>query len=95
MVEFIENELNYPEAIVLFGSYAKGENKKGSDIDLFILSESKNKLDLNDFEKKLDTEIQVFLHNRKDFEQMKVDNKELLNNIINGIKLSGFLEVFK
>jgi len=95
LVEFIENELNYPEVIVLFGSYAKGENKKDSDIDMFILSESKNKFDLNSFEKKLGTEIQIFLHNRKEFELMKVENKELINNIINGIKLSGFLEIFK
>lgn len=95
LINFIETELNYPEAVVLFGSYAKGENKKDSDIDLFILSEAKDKLDLSKFEKKLGAEIQVFLHNRKGFEQMKSGNKELLNNIINGVKLSGFLEVFR
>ncbi len=95
LVEFIEKELNYPEVIILFGSYAKGENKKDSDIDLFILSESKNKPALDIFEKKLGTEIQVFLHSRKDLERMKTGNKELLNNIANGLRLSGFLEVFK
>ncbi len=95
LVEFIEKELNYPEAIVLFGSYAKGENKKDSDIDLFILSDSKNELNLKVFEKKLGTEIQVFFHSHKGLERMKVTNKELLNNIINGIRLSGFLEVLR
>ena len=94
LVDFIEKELNYPEVIILFGSYAKGENKKDSDIDLFILSESKNNLALVTFEKKLGAEIQVFLHNRKDAESMKGKNKELLNNIVNGIRLSGFFEVF-
>ena len=95
IVELIENEVNFPEALVLFGSYAKGENKKDSDIDLFILSESKNKLDLEKFENILGAEIQIFLHSRKEFENMKIKNKELINNIINGIKLRGFLEVFK
>ncbi|MBI4163447.1 MAG: nucleotidyltransferase domain-containing protein, partial [Candidatus Aenigmarchaeota archaeon] len=37
LIGFIEKELNYPEAIILFGSYSKGENTKKSDIDLFIL----------------------------------------------------------
>ncbi|HLC77425.1 MAG TPA: nucleotidyltransferase domain-containing protein [archaeon] len=95
LLEFIENELNYPEAIILFGSYAKGENRKDSDIDLFILSESGEKLDIKSFETKLETEIQVFCHSRKEMERMKVKNKELLNNILNGIKLSGFFEVFR
>lgn len=95
LIEFIEKELNYPEAIILFGSYAKGENAKNSDIDLFILSESKKVLDLTFFEKKLKAEIQTSIHSRHDTEIMKLKNKELLNNIINGIKLSGFFEVFK
>ncbi len=95
VIGFIEKELNYPEAIMLFGSYAKGENRKDSDIDLFILSESGEKLDLKSFEIKLETEIQVFRHCRKEMERMKVKNKELLNNVLNGIKLSGFFEVFR
>ena len=94
LVEFIENELNYPESIILFGSYAKGENRKDSDIDIFILSESKKKLNLKTFEAKLKAEIQVFRHNRQEIERIKVRSKELLNNIINGVKLSGFFEVF-
>ena len=30
LVDFIEKELNFPEIIILFGSYSKGENKKDS-----------------------------------------------------------------
>ena len=95
IIEFIEKELNYPELIQLFGSFAKGENRKESDIDLFILSESKLTLDLTRFEKKLGAGIQIFQYNRKNLEKMKITNKELLNNIINGITLSGFFEVFR
>lgn len=94
LIDFIENELNYPEAIILFGSCAKGENKKDSDIDLFILSESKTP-DLSSFEKKLGMKIQTFVNGRSGVEEMKKKNKELLNNVINGIRFSGFLEVFR
>ncbi len=95
LVDFLENELGYPDVIILFGSFAKAENTSESDIDLFVLSGSKKKLDLSEFESKLGAEIQLFKHSRKEFETMKRSNKELLNNILNGIILSGFLEVFK
>lgn len=95
LMDFINQELDYPEVIILFGSYAKGENTKRSDIDLFVLSESKKGVNFNKFEKILGTEIQAFIHNRKETQEMKIKSKELLNNIINGIKLSGFFEVFK
>lgn len=95
LVSFIEEKFNHPEAISLFGSYAKGENTKKSDIDLFILSESKRELNLTEFEKTLKCRIQFFTFNRKSFEEMKEKNKELLNNILNGHVLYGFLEVFQ
>ena len=95
VIDFIEKEFNYPEAILLFGSFAKGENRKESDVDLFILSESEQRLELEPFEKKLEAKIQILLYTRRDVEKMKKSNKELLNNIINGITLSGFFEVFK
>ncbi len=96
LVEHINEELNFPEAIILFGSFAKAENIKGeSDVDLFILSESKKQLDLKKYEKYLNAEIQTFVKTKKEFEIMKKKNKDLINNIINGIRLSGFLEVFK
>ena len=81
--------------IILFGSVAREEADIGSDIDIFILSNEKKELNLKEYEKKLETEIQIFLHTKKEFENMKKSNKGLLNNILNGIKLSGFLEVFK
>lgn len=95
LVGFIEKELNYPETIILFGSYAKGENTRKSDIDFFILSESKKTLEFGAFEKKLGTRIQAFIYNRQETERMKTANKELLNNMIAGIRLSGFFEVFR
>ena len=93
LITFLEEELIYPKAIILFGSYAKGENTPDSDIDIFVLTESKKKINLSDYEKNLKTEIQLFVHNNKEFQLMKKNNKEIFNNIINGIKLYGFIEV--
>ncbi|MBI4021282.1 MAG: nucleotidyltransferase domain-containing protein [Candidatus Aenigmarchaeota archaeon] len=95
LLQHLEDALNYPEAVILFGSYAKGENAARSDIDLFILSESGKRLDLDAFERKLGASIQVFMHTRQELEILKVKNKELLNNILNGIVLLGFVEVFR
>ncbi|MDI6738609.1 MAG: nucleotidyltransferase domain-containing protein [Nanoarchaeota archaeon] len=88
LVSYIIEELHNP-AIILFGSYAKGEDTEGSDIDIFIESAVK-KLELGTFEKKLKRNIQVFLH--KSIKDIK--NKELANNMINGIRLNGFVEAF-
>jgi len=78
-----------PDAIILFGSASKGEDTEGSDIDLFIQSPEK-KLNLERFEKILKREITPFF--KEDFSKL---NKELKNNILNGIIIKGFLRVFK
>ncbi|MBI2666730.1 nucleotidyltransferase domain-containing protein [Candidatus Woesearchaeota archaeon] len=91
-LEFLNSELAFP-TIILFGSYAKAENYEKSDIDLFIIAETKKKLNLSQFEKKLGREIQLFLHTPEEFRKLKKDSPELINNVINGYKLSGYLEV--
>ncbi|NQU83835.1 MAG: nucleotidyltransferase domain-containing protein [Parcubacteria group bacterium] len=95
LIEFIEEEFNFPQAIILFGSYAKAENGSRSDIDLLIITPSKKNINLQKFEKKLGKEIQLFIHSRKEIEKMKTANPELLNNWINGIVLYGLWEVFE
>jgi predicted nucleotidyltransferase len=88
LIEFIDEKL-MPKSIVLFGSYQKGEDIENSDIDLFIECEI-SELNLLLFEKKLGRKIQ--LHFNESFNSY---SKELKNNIINGIVLSGFLEGYK
>ena len=90
LVDFLVQELSNP-AIILFGSYARGEDVETSDIDIFIETTQKEIPSLVKFEKKLQRKTQLFKY--KDIS--KVENKELSNNIINGITLNGFLEVFK
>jgi len=77
-----------PQAIILFGSTALGEDVKESDIDLCVISGDK-KLELAKFEGLLSRKINIIF--RKDFGKI---SKELKNNIINGIILKGYLKVF-
>ena len=88
LIEFIEEKL-IPKSIVLFGSYQRGEDIEKSDIDLFIECK-KEELDISSFEKKLGRKIE--LHFNDNFDSY---SKELKNNIINGIVLSGFLGGYK
>ena len=90
LVEYLVNEYSNP-VIVVFGSYAKGEDIEDSDIDLYIQTSSKKDMKLEKFEKILKRKIQVFVYPSIN----KINNLHLSNNIINGITLNNFLEVFK
>lgn len=89
LIHFIIEELSNP-TIVVFGSYVRGEDVENSDIDLYIETPTKKTIRLDKFEKLLKRKIQLFIHSSiKD-----VKNKELANNILNGIKVNGYLKVF-
>ena len=94
LIEHLINELNRPESIILFGSFRKADNTPSSDIDLFILTPIKREINTDKFKKRLKHNIQLFMYSKKEFELLKRNNKELLNNILKGISLEGFLEVF-
>jgi predicted nucleotidyltransferase len=74
-----------PDVIILYGSASRGEDIKGSDIDIFMQCEEKD-LQLSSFEQELGRKIHLFF--QKDF--MKL-SEELKNNLINGDKLRGYL----
>ena len=90
LINYLIEEYNNP-LIILFGSYSKGEDIEKSDIDLYIETTNNKKLLLNKFVITLNRKIHIFSFKSID----KVPNKDLSNNIINGIVLNGFLEVFK
>lgn len=90
LINFIKKELSNP-CIILFGSYSKGEDIENSDIDLYVETLSKKNINLTDFEKILERKIQIFRH--KNIQE--IPNKHLRNNIINGITLNNYLEIFK
>ena len=84
LIRELEKQLA-PDVIILFGSYSKGEDIENSDIDIFALSKEKN-IELKKYEKSLDRKIQLFFS-----EDLNKLPKELFNNILNGVILSGFI----
>ena len=87
LVDYLGRELN-PSLLIVFGSVRKGEYEKDSDIDLFIETTIKKDLDLKEFETKLKRKIDLFIE-----PNLKKLHKNLLSNVVNGIKLSGYLDL--
>ncbi|MBD3318491.1 hypothetical protein GF342_01125 [Candidatus Woesearchaeota archaeon] len=89
LIEYIKKELSNP-GIVLFGSYSKGEDTEESDIDIYLETPSRKELKLDKFKKVLNREINVLRHKNL----KEVSNTHLANNIVNGITLNKYIEVF-
>ena len=87
LIDYLIEKLS-SETIILFGSFRKGESVKESDIDLFVVTHEKQNLNLLRFEKKLKHNIE--LHMKTGLSQV---HGNLLNNIVNGIKLYGSFKV--
>jgi len=92
LIEKMEKTYDYPP-IVLFGSYSKAENDENSDIDICIVSDIKKEFDILELEKKWFKRISIHQFTKKSWEEAKEKNPELINNIANGITLSGQLEI--
>lgn len=69
--------------IILFGSYSFGEDVKTSDIDIAIIGSKEKEIDLKKFEDYLERKISLHFFNNWDID------KNLRNNILNGIILEG------
>ena len=93
LVEFFTEHFGNPKAIILFGSFRRGEDFSTSDIDIAIETEETEGYKtmglrvLADFEREIGRKIQIHLFNRKNVDV------HVFNNIANGIVLAGFLEV--
>lgn len=88
LIDYLEDNL-HPKCIILFGSMRKGEYDKNSDIDIFIQINKKD-ISLTKFEKILKHRINLFFE-----EGITKLSKELFNNVINGVKLSGYISLLK
>lgn len=91
---FVDNLLdifNNPEAIVLYGSFARGEDIEESDVDILIISSNTN-ADLSKFievfEKELCRKIDIKILNSLDKSSV-----EFKNAVANGVVLHGYLKV--
>jgi len=74
--------------ILLFGSFSRGDDIASSDIDIAIIGTKEKKLDLSSFEKKIGREITCNFYGS--FADI---HKNLRNNLLNGIVLSGAIEL--
>ncbi|MEK6899984.1 MAG: nucleotidyltransferase domain-containing protein [Nanoarchaeota archaeon] len=87
LIGYLEEQLA-ASAIILFGSFRKGESAKESDIDLFVECAKEKELNLQPFEKLLGHKIQLFTRPK-----ITLLPKHLLNNVVNGIKLKGYFTI--
>ena len=84
-------EVYKPEAIILFGSFAKGEDTENSDIDILIVTQRKA-AGIGDFIKQFEKEVnrKVNLHF---LESVSSSTAEFKNALANGIVLHGYLKI--
>ena len=87
LVDFLE-EMFAGGTIILFGSYSKGEDTITSDVDIAVIERKYKKIDLENYEKSLFRKININCYN-----SWKDIHKHLKNNILNGITLSGCVDL--
>jgi predicted nucleotidyltransferase len=75
-------------AIILFGSYSRGEDTMKSDIDIAVVGSKQKAVYLGRFEKQLGRDI-----NLQFYDSFKSIDKELKENILSGILLAGRIEL--
>ena len=84
ILEKITQDYIHPEAVILFGSFAKGEDTEKSDIDIAVITTDTIE---TSYEKIMDRKISITeLKSAKIPENMK-------ETLANGINLQGYLEV--
>lgn len=86
LLEAIKNTYEEPEAIVLFGSYSRGDDISKSDIDISIVTTSKKTVNFSSFEKKLDRKINLYEI------ILKKAEPDFINSLANGVVLYGYLK---
>ena len=88
VVDCLIEAYHKPEAIVLFGSYARGEDTETSDIDIAVLTDRSQTVDSYiKYENNLKRKINVRVLNPKNL------TKEFTCSLANGIVLYGYLEI--
>ena len=87
LVDHLVEFYNDPEAIVLIGSYFRGEDWSESDIDIAVVTKSSKRSELEPFEEALARTIHLLL-----VEQGTV-SEEFAENLANGIVLHGRLSL--
>jgi len=88
-IEFIKTLINKLEpsiSIVLYGSFAKGENDPLSDIDLLVITNKKKDLEIHEYK---GHRTQIIKLTPAQWARIKKDNPALASEIKKGILLKG------
>lgn len=86
LLDFLINSL-YPQTIILYGSYFRGEDIEDSDIDFLIISKTEKRLEIEKFEKDLKRKIHIITE-----PNLKKLPEEFKSEVINGLVLYGYLK---
>ena len=92
IIQDLEKTFDLP-VIILFGSYASAMDDKTSDIDICLISNIEKGFLTEEYEKKLNRKISLHKFNKESWKKTRKTNPNLVNNICNGMVLSGELEV--
>lgn len=87
LVQYIMDTLR-PDAIILFGSFSRGEDDEKSDIDIAVIYGRDIEPDTRRFEKALLRKINIIK-----IKSFKSTEKEFINSLANGVVLEGSVEV--
>jgi len=77
----------FSSKVILYGSCAKGENLKDSDIDLFILSREPQRIKDLIYKSPLRRKIQYIVNTPQQLAKLKKDNPVFIKEISNGINV--------
>jgi predicted nucleotidyltransferase len=87
LADFLEKEFA-GAAIILFGSYSRGDDTVNSDIDIAVIGRKEKKVEFTNFNEMLGREIIINF-----YPSFKEIHSHLRENIFNGIILSGGVEL--
>jgi len=95
LINFLQENITNVSSIVLFGSMAKGEDDKNSDVDILIIGKEKY-IDLNKFEEKIHKNITLHIFSWSEWNKKAKEDGAFYFDIIGyGLKLYGEMPLIK
>jgi predicted nucleotidyltransferase len=85
--ELVNEIKQYCKRIILFGSCSEGTDTEESDVDLFILTNEKSKVNSKVTYQKVGRRIAPIIVNSNEFVELKRKDKPLYDRILKGISL--------
>jgi len=92
LVDYLASELS-PASVTLFGSAARGEDDRKSDVDILVIAKKKG-ADLTRFERKLGRKVNLIVYDSKTWERKAKEDKPFYESVtLGGVALYGELPV--